>query len=92
MKLRKLSAAFIASAVLVMPLGSYMTASAEDAPIVFSTFNISGVTDGSSGYGSSVDDIKSIAKGADVHEVMSIYCDDIPDSRGRIVEWLKKMK
>ena len=47
MKLRKLSAAFIASAVLVMPLGSYMTASAEDAPIVFSTFNISGVTEGS---------------------------------------------
>ena len=30
-----------------MPLGSYMTASAEDAPIVFSTFNISGVTEGS---------------------------------------------
>lgn len=47
-------------------------------------------THGSSGYGSSVDDIKSMAKGADVHEVMSIYCDDIPDSRGRIVEWLKK--
>ena len=47
MKLRKLSVAFIASAVLVMPLGSYMTASAEDAPIVFSTFNISGVTEGS---------------------------------------------
>ena len=49
-------------------------------------------TQGSSGYGSSVKDIKTMAKGADVHEVMSIYCDDIPESRVRVVEWLQKMK
>ena len=46
MKLRKLSAALIASAVLVMPLSSYITASADDTQVVFNTYNISGVTEG----------------------------------------------
>ena len=46
MKLRKLSATLIASAVLVMPLSSYMTASADDTQVVFNTYNISGVTEG----------------------------------------------
>ena len=48
-------------------------------------------TQGSSGYGSSVDDIEKMAKGADIHKVMSIYCDDIPTSRERIGEWLKEL-
>ena len=47
-------------------------------------------TQGSSGYGSSVDDIENMAKEANVHKVMSIYCDDIPNSRGAIAEWLKE--
>jgi len=47
-------------------------------------------TQGSSGYGSSVDDIKEMAPGADIVPVMSIYCDDIPDSRQRIGEWLRQ--
>lgn len=41
-------------------------------------------TQGSSGYGGTIDDIKSMASGADVRPVMSIYCDDIPESRERI--------
>lgn len=49
-------------------------------------------TQGSSGYGSSIADIENMAKGADIHEVMSIYCEDIPDSRGDIVKRLKEMK
>lgn len=49
-------------------------------------------TQGSSGYGSSVDDIKAMAKGADVQPVMSIYCDDIPYSRQVIGEWLSSLK
>ena len=47
-------------------------------------------TQGSSGYGSSADDIRRMANGANVHEVMSIYCDDIPDSRETIGNWLKE--
>ena len=38
-------------------------------------------TQGSSGFGSSADDIRSLAKGAEVIEVTSVYCDDIPDAR-----------
>ena len=47
-------------------------------------------TQGSSGFGSSTEDIRKMAKGADVEEVMSIYCDDIPYSRERLVKWLKE--
>ena len=46
---------------------------------------------GSSGYGSSIEDIKTIANGAEVQEAMSIYCDDIPASRQDIGDWLKKI-
>ena len=46
-------------------------------------------TQGSSGFGESTDDIREMAKGANVEEVMSIYCDDIPKARGQILEWLK---
>ena len=48
-------------------------------------------TQGSSGYGSSVKDIKTMAKGAEVHDVMSIYCEDIPFSRDRITEALERI-
>ena len=49
------------------------------------------VTQGSRGYGSSVEDVRKMAAGAKVHKVMSIYCDDIPDSRDRIGSWLKEL-
>ncbi len=45
-------------------------------------------TQGSSGYGSSIGDIKDMADGAEVIPAMSIYCDDIPDSREKIGKWL----
>lgn len=48
-------------------------------------------TQGSSGFSKSTGDIKKSAKGADVKEVMSIYCEDIPDSRGELVKWLKEL-
>lgn len=48
-------------------------------------------TQGSSGFGSSTKDIRKMAEGAQVEEVMSIYCDDITNSRARLVKWLKKL-
>ncbi|MCR4796244.1 MAG: hypothetical protein K5898_13950 [Ruminococcus sp.] len=48
-------------------------------------------TQGSSGFGSSTKDIRKMAKGADVEEVMSIYCDDIPYSRDKLVKWLESL-
>ena len=48
-------------------------------------------TQGSSGYGSSVSDIGNMAEGADIHKVMSIYCDDVPYSRDRIGDRLREL-
>ncbi len=47
MKLKKLSAAIIASTVLVMQLPAIDIAAEDETAVVFSTFNISGVTEGS---------------------------------------------
>lgn len=49
-------------------------------------------TQGSSGYGSSTKDIRSMAKGADVVEVMSVYCDDVPKYRSEIGKKLSELK
>ena len=49
-------------------------------------------TQGSAGFGSSTSFVREKAEGANVIEVMSIYCDDIPDSRVDIVEWLKTIQ
>ena len=49
-------------------------------------------TQGSFGFASSTSDIKKMAKGAEVIEGLSIYCDDIPNARTEITEWLKKIK
>ena len=48
-------------------------------------------TQGSSGYGTSVDDIEDITEGANIHKVMSIYCKYIPDARERIGDWVKEL-
>ena len=49
-------------------------------------------TQGSFGFASSTSDVKDLAKGAEVVEGLSIYCDDIPNARAEITEWLKKIK
>ncbi len=49
-------------------------------------------TQGSYGFASSTSDIRKMAKGADVVEGLSIYCDDIPNVRAELAEWLKKIK
>ena len=48
-------------------------------------------TQGSSGFSKSTQDIKESAKGAEVKEVMSIYCDDIPECREKLLNWVKEM-
>ncbi|MDO4864867.1 MAG: flavodoxin, partial [Ruminococcus sp.] len=48
-------------------------------------------TQGSSGYGESLDAVEDMAEGANIHAVMSIYCEDIPDARERIGDWLKEL-
>jgi len=48
-------------------------------------------TQGSTGYGSSVKEIKELAEGADVHEVVSIYCEDIPKARKVLFEKFKEI-
>ena len=47
-------------------------------------------TQGSSGFGSSVSYITDLAKGAKIIKGLSIYGDDIPDSRAELEEWVKK--
>ena len=46
-------------------------------------------TQGSSGFGSSTKDIRELSPGAEVREGISIYCEDIPDARKQIEEYLK---
>ena len=48
-------------------------------------------TQGSIGFGSSVSDIKELAKGAEVIEGLSIYCDDIPNVREELKEWVTEI-
>ncbi len=45
-------------------------------------------TQGSSGFGSSTEDARAMAHGAEFIEGLSIYCDDIPDSRAALKDWL----
>lgn len=49
-------------------------------------------TQGSSGFGSSTDDIKKLCPGADVREGISIYCEDVPDAGKEIVNYLQKIR
>ncbi|MCR5324277.1 MAG: hypothetical protein K6E85_13530 [Lachnospiraceae bacterium] len=46
---------------------------------------------GSAGLGSSTKDIRNMAKGAEVIEGLSIYCEDITDAREKIGVWLKEI-
>ena len=49
-------------------------------------------TQGSSGFGSSLKDTKELAEGAEVIEGISIYCDDVPNSREALYEWISGIK
>lgn len=46
-------------------------------------------TQGSSGFGTSIEDIQSLCNGTVKKEGMSIYCEDIPEVREKITKWLK---
>jgi len=48
-------------------------------------------TQGSSGFSKSTGDIKKSASGADVKEVISIYCEDIPTCRDTLLQHIKKI-
>ena len=48
-------------------------------------------TQGSSGFGSSLQDVKKLAGGAEVVEALSIYCDDVPKARETLYEWLRSL-
>ena len=47
-------------------------------------------TQGSSGFSDSTEDIRALVPGAEVKEVMSIYCDDIPKARESLLEWVRE--
>lgn len=49
-------------------------------------------TQGSQGFASSTEDVKKMIPTAHVEEAISIYCDDIPEARQMIVDWLQKKK
>lgn len=46
-------------------------------------------TQGSSGFSKSTKALREQAKGAEVIEALSIYCEDIPDAREQLVRWIK---
>ena len=46
-------------------------------------------TQGSAGYGSTVSEIEELCPGATVVKGTSIYCEDIPDARGSLVELIR---
>ena len=48
------------------------------------------ITQGSSGYGSSIGDIEELAPDAKIIKVASIYCEDIPDAREEIADALER--
>ena len=48
-------------------------------------------TQGSSGFVSSTADIQRMADGAEVTELVSIYCDDIPHARPQITDCLRRL-
>ncbi|MBO4920831.1 MAG: hypothetical protein J5372_02830 [Lachnospiraceae bacterium] len=49
-------------------------------------------TQGSAGFGSTVEDVAALAKGANVVKGLSIYCDDIPYVRDQLEEWMKSLR
>jgi len=50
------------------------------------------ITQGSAGFGSSIGDIEKMAKDANVVKGLSIYCDDIPDVRDELKDWIEEIR
>lgn len=48
-------------------------------------------TQGSSGFGTSIQEIKDKTKANVDENELSIYCDDVPNARGNITKWLKTL-
>lgn len=70
-----------------MPVATFL----EDADLSGKTIDLI-ATQGSAGFGSSTSDIRELCPGADVREGISIYCEDIPDARKQVEEYLKTIK
>lgn len=49
-------------------------------------------TQGSSGFGSSVSDVEKLIPQAEVVKGISIYCDDIPNARAELMDWVKNFE
>lgn len=69
-----------------MPVASFLENSELSGKTVYLV-----ATQGSSGFGSTVKEITKLAKGADVKEVISIYCEDIPKAREQLFEKFKEI-
>ena len=69
-----------------MPVATFLESAKLDGKPVYLV-----ATQGSSGFGSSTKEVKKLAKGADVTEVISIYCEDIPKARELLYDKFKKI-
>ncbi len=69
-----------------MPVASFLTENDFTGKNIYLV-----ATQGSSGFAKSTEDIQEMASGASVTEGISVYCDDIPDARGQIVQWLNRI-
>ena len=49
------------------------------------------VTHGGSGAGSSIEDIKAVCNAVVVETPLEIYCDDVPQCRDAVTDWLKEL-
>lgn len=70
-----------------MPVASFL----ENADLSGKTIDLI-VTHGGSGFASSTEAIRKICPGVDVREGISIYCEDIPDSRKQIEDYLTTIR
>ncbi|MBR0120066.1 MAG: hypothetical protein IJM01_08080, partial [Eubacterium sp.] len=70
-----------------MPVATFL----EDADLSGKTIDLI-ATQGSAGFGSSTSDIRELCPDADVREGISIYCEDIPDARNQVKEYLNSIR
>ncbi len=69
-----------------MPVATFLTENDFTGKNVFLV-----ATQGSSGFARSTADVKELIPGASVQEGVSIYCDDIPDAREELAQWLSRL-
>ena len=68
-----------------MPVATFLEQSDLSGKTIYAV-----ATQGSTGYGSSISDIKKCAPDSEVVKVTSIYCDDIPNAREKIADLLEE--